>query len=503
MASAAGLVLRLVARRWRGAGVCLVAALLLAPPGATGAATPSAPDHPIDWQRAPPNARGRRLPAEGLHRHLEGHPKTVNPNALLRGTLEPVLEHRDPFFRDLTLSATIRSAYFRVSNGTDVPMETWALGGNLLLETGWWRKTIRLELQPYFSEPVVAPEGRGGARLVRPNQDAINVVGQAFLEARFGDHHLKAYRQAIDTPFVNEHFDRMIPNLFEAYLLRSSDWHGLSYIAGFITREKTRDSSSFRWMSDVARNEVPATHPRPSSRQGVAIVGGQYALIEDVKLSLYDYFGVDMFNTFYAELSADHDLSQHRKTVPHLDARVALQFSQQNGVGSASAGPTDSTAGGAFVSLGYEGFVLGLGITRNSGDGIVRHPWGRYPGFNKSIVLDFNRAGEQTYGIWLSHDFGHDAPDSRLALLRVPGLGVATSWVLGKTPKTGPFAAPDEREFDVTIDYRFHGWTSDWMKGLWLRARFAFIGFDGLPDSGPTAINDYRFILNYDLPPLL
>ena len=56
-----------------------------------------------------------------------------------------------------------------------------------------------------------------------------------------------------------------------------------------------------------------------------------------------------------------------------------------------------------------------------------------------------------------------------------------------------PSASPDQKELDVTVDYRFK---KGFLKGLWLRARGAYLDQDG-----PNArdVSNIRLILNYDI----
>ena len=82
------------------------------------------------------------------------------------------------------------------------------------------------------------------------------------------------------------------------------------------------------------------------------------------------------------------------------------------------------------------------------------------------------------------------------AEIGLPGLSSFVNYARGDTPDSGSNAAPDQRELDITIDYRFQ---SRVLKGLWLRARAAFVDQDN--DVGGTGdVEDIRLILNYDLP---
>ena len=97
----------------------------------------------------------------------------------------------------------------------------------------------------------------------------------------------------------------------------------------------------------------------------------------------------------------------------------------------------------------------------------------------------FNRAGEDAWLIGLSYTF------SRFGL---DGLSAFSNFVDSDTPDNGSAASPDQQELDITVDYRFPG---ELLKGLWIRARAAFVDQDG---TGADDINDYRVILNYSIP---
>jgi predicted porin len=103
------------------------------------------------------------------------------------------------------------------------------------------------------------------------------------------------------------------------------------------------------------------------------------------------------------------------------------------------------------------------------------------------MIRSFNRPDEDAWLVGASYDFER---------IGVPGLSSFVNYARGNTPDSGSNAAPDQREFDITVDYRFQ---SEVFKGLWLRARAAFVDEDN-DAAGPGDVDDIRVILNYDLP---
>ena len=80
---------------------------------------------------------------------------------------------------------------------------------------------------------------------------------------------------------------------------------------------------------------------------------------------------------------------------------------------------------------------------------------------------------------------------SRIGLQGVSGYAL---WVhgWGRVNPTTHSGAYDEDEYDFDLQWRPK---MDWAKGLWLRARYAYIEQRG---GGNPTINDFRIIVNYD-----
>jgi hypothetical protein len=87
--------------------------------------------------------------------------------------------------------------------------------------------------------------------------------------------------------------------------------------------------------------------------------------------------------------------------------------------------------------------------------------------------------------VGLSHDF---------AGIGWKGMSAFVNYASGDTDDRGENASPDQEELDFTIDFKP---PEGMLRGLWLRARAAFVD-----EKGPDAqdLTDYRLILNYELP---
>ncbi|WOO41716.1 OprD family outer membrane porin [Rubellicoccus peritrichatus] len=468
---------------------------------------------PSSRQVAPASIHDLRTPAssQATTNHFEGEHDYPNNEGLITETFPEVdnyISTLDPFFRDSNLTLNIRSAYFRTENEASTPLaQAWALGGSFIYESGWFRDFLHLGAGYYTSNGLYKPTGEGTTLLLKDEPDRtqhnINVLGQMYVEFKHDIYRLKLYRQKLDTPFINEHFDRMIPQLFEAYILgtknlqpekkgqgykRNPDFP-INFMAGYVSEELNRGSTTFVPLSSVA------TKNTTNVDRGVIIGGLEISPANGVSTSIWEYYGLDMFNTIYTEAEGQFNIDEDGA----LEGKFAVQFIDQRSVGDAIVGKWSSQVIGLLAGVSYEGFAASLRYNYNFGGvGIalngaansfgIQSPWGRFPSFNKSTVLDRNTADTAIYGIWASYNF--NALSSQLE-----GLEFSTSYTYASIEASSLRADESNGEFDITLKY-----TIPALKGLFFEARGSWVSFNDRPGSYVPAINDYRLYLNYTIP---
>jgi outer membrane porin, OprD family len=124
------------------------------------------------------------------------------------------------------------------------------------------------------------------------------------------------------------------------------------------------------------------------------------------------------------------------------------------------------------VALGYAGAILTVAFSTASSEGNLRKPFGGYPGYLSLMESDFDRAGEDAWLVGVAYDF------ERLGLR---GLSAFFNFARGtgaRDPANGQ-ALADEREYDLTVDYRVV--RKGWLEGLWLRLRGAVLESGATP----------------------
>ncbi len=96
------------------------------------------------------------------------------------------------------------------------------MGGSIYYRSGWLADLFQAEVEGFTSQPIVAPESKGGTQLLEPVQNGYSVLGIANGKLRYQDIELTGGRLYLDLPFVNQDDSRMTPNTFEAITLQKT-----------------------------------------------------------------------------------------------------------------------------------------------------------------------------------------------------------------------------------------------------------------------------------------
>jgi hypothetical protein len=398
--------------------------------------------------------------------------------------LKEQLKDTPAFFRDTKLNLNVRTYYFYRDkykvDGDDSVSEAWALGGALSYQSGWFLDHFSVGSVFYLSERLYGPDDRDGTLLLKPRQHGYEVVGQLYGRVKLiEDNFINIYRYEYNTPYINKNDNRMTPNTFEGYTFTGAyggkdDGLGFRYGGGYITKIKERNDERFRWMSQDAGADV---------KSGVFVGGGNVSY-RGFSLGAINYYCDDIINIFYTEGSYKF------RVTDRLGLLFSTQFTDQRSVGK------DLLQDGEFFrtsqfgvksDISYGGAILTLGYTGTSKGADMQSPWSGYPGYTSVQVQDFNRAGEDAFMVKASYDF------TRLGLKGVSAYALFVhGW--GRIDPATKEKVANENEFDADVQ-----WRPQWkfLKGLWFRVRYAMVHQYERPND---TINDFRVIVNYDIP---
>lgn len=374
----------------------------------------------------------------------------------LPGGIEPVIQ--------------LRTYYFDQDSTSGTPSAAWALGGWIGARSPWWGDVFQAAANFYTSQRLYGPGDEGGTKLLQSDQAAINVLGEAFGAVRIAGQTFTGWRQLINRPFINPQDNRMVPNAFEAYTL-SGKVAEVAYIGGYITKEKLRDTESFRWMSNVAGGT--------GEQAGVAFAGITWDFGKGGRLRVDEQYGVDTFNTFYADVRYPFALGEKTKLA------LGAQYYPQSAVGDKQVGDFSTWGYGLMADLGYGPVGVQLYWTQTGTGNETLNPYGSHPSYLNLMQVPFNSAGEKAWGVGAGIDF---------ASLGAPGLTADVVYAQGRDRQSAGAPLPDRSETDASVYYAFP--KGGPLAGFTAAFRYSWLTQDGAAQTG----TQLRAYLNYVVP---
>ena len=391
------------------------------------------------------------------------------------------LKGADPFFRDTRLDLHLRT-YFRQENDKNSKRkEAWAIGGDLVYQSGYFLDHFAVGAVVSTSQPVYAPDELSGTSLLSPTQEGYTVLSEIYGKVKVvGENFLNLFRTEYNTPYMNKNDSKMTPNTFEGYAFQGaagdpSGGQRVSYGFGYIDKIKLQNDSTFQSMSRAAGAQVD---------RGV-LVGGFNYFFRGLQIGAIDYYSQDIINIGYTEA---------RYTLPvteRLGFLFAAQYTDQRSVGSdlLTGSSFHANQWGFMTGASYRNGILTLAYTNNSTGADVQNPWSGYPGYTSVQVQNFKRAGEQALMAKASYNF------ARLGLEDVTAYALWTHGWGAVNPGTG---SPVYQQDEYNLDLQWLPKTGP-LKGFWFRVRYAHVDSrDGVSRGFP--IDDVRLIVNYLLP---
>lgn len=366
----------------------------------------------------------------------------------------------------------LRTYYWDSQSTDDAQSEAWAIGGWAGFNTRWYGDVLQLGVFGYTSQKLYGPSDKDGSQLLGPNQDPINVLGQAYASLRYAGQTFTAYRQMVDQPWVNPYDTRMIPNLFEGYLL-SGRVADMDYLGGYVTKVKLRDSNAFAWMSSAAGSTGP--------QQGMVVAGARLSMTDGAFVRVAEQYLIDAYNTAYVD--GAYPVAMGGDGV----LRLRGQYASQQSVGSAGLGSFGTWMFGLGGVYDLGPVSLQVSWTQTSRNKETQAPFGANPSFLHMMQVDFNDANEKAWLIGGTLDF---------ATLGAHGLTASVTYGNGHgaiDPTSGA-SLGSRNETDVTVAYEIGKSSS--LRGLSFGVQGSWLNQAGAVAQG----QQLRVFANYELP---
>ena len=385
-----------------------------------------------------------------------------------------------PFFRDSLLQLVARTYYFDKDNFNGTKSRAWTGGGWIAFRSGLIGNVFGVHVAGYTSQPLFAPAGEGGTRLLTQEQDPLNVIGQAYGRIQIFDQEIRGGRMLVDTPLISPSDNRMVPNTFEGVqvvTLPDKD-RMYDYAAGYLWTQKPRDSNDFISMSDsmagadVVDREVPFGMVRVRPLPGLTVTA-------------MDYYLPDFVNTAFAQVEYGFQPSKQ-----HPNFMFGANVIDQRSVGAnlLSPVPFDTFQFSAKAQMSYMGWTLFAAGSITGDERQIVSPYSSKPNYTDMQQISFDNANEKAIGASIAYDFGYAFGQYGLTGFSA-GVWYTQGWD-AINPITRA-AIADRSELDLWLQYRP---SSGPLQGLRVRTAFSEVWQDGnVRNPQP----EFRFIVDY------
>ena len=358
------------------------------------------------------------------------------------------LQKLPPFFADTQLETRFRTYYLRKDRTNDELSEAWAMGGSIYYRSGWLEDLFQVEVEGFTSQPIVAPDSKGGTLLLQPVQDGYSVLGIANGKLRYKGIELTGGRLNLDLPYLNRRDNRMTPNTFEAITLQKPKGE-LNFNTGYAWNIKLRNSDAFDSFAEAAG--VPVD-------RGLAWGAVIWDPGENFHSGVFAGVVPDVGGKAYGELGVGRDLADG------WHGRIDGQFTYQFDIGDDLLGDaSDDTWNLAIrAAASHAGAVFRLGMAF-AGPNALTNSYGSSASYVNLMQRTFDRPREKALLASISYDFSG---------LGVDGLSAIVNFAAGFDGKVDG-GRSNAQEVDATIDYRVK--KEGWWKSFWLRVRGSWL----------------------------
>ncbi|WP_373073985.1 OprD family outer membrane porin [Sulfurimonas sp.] len=339
--------------------------------------------------------------------------------------------------------------------------------------------------------------------LLGPDNDAYSVLGEAYLQYKIGNTVFKGGRQKLDTPLAGSDDARMLPNLFEAYVLMNSDIPNTTLIAAHVTKFAQGTfgrayaggvlSATSGYSAADSRDQVGTfvnmgTYALGAGKEtgGVSVVAAAYKN-GNFKAQVWDYYAHDILNAIYADATISWTCLVSDAVKPFLSAQII----SESDVGDKYAGKVEGMYYGVKFGAtvgGFTGYVAYSETTDNDAtdtalQNAIITPWGGMPAFTQGMVTRHQfLAGTTATKAALVYNFKE---------LGLKAVGYYTDFDMDLN---NGYTNGDASESGFDFIYN-----TPFVKNLQLRVRGNFADdFNVAATGATTGWSEYRFIANYN-----
>ena len=317
-------------------------------------------------------------------------------------------------FKDAKVSGEIRSMYIKKnSDATGADADGSAIGGNLGYETGDFYG-FKAKVALYTTNKLTGSDSSGSSEpsklsntALLDGADGYTILGEAYLQYTYENTVFKAGRQRLDSPLAGADDSRIIPNLFEAYLVMNTDLPDTTLIAVHATKMSGWDS-----VGDITKFESTSKAAGASYNKGTTVFGAINSSIKDLTLQAWYYRAHDVADGIYVDgaysLKTDDIAFNFAAQYWNIESQNELDddfsFAGQAVDYDVYGLKADVTFANLTALVAYNDMTL----NSSSATG-VHGAWGGYPEYayaNEMFLNSYNDNGADVTKLSLSYDAG-------------------------------------------------------------------------------------------------
>lgn len=348
--------------------------------------------------------------------------------------------------------------------------------------------------------------------LLGKDNDGYSILGEAYLQYKYGNTTFKGGRQKLDTPLAGSDDARMLPNLFEAYVLSNTDIKDVTLIAAHVTKfaQGTFGRAYSASAASPANQILAATagysatddknqvgdfvnmgdYAIGQTTDGVTAAAAIYKMNDYVNVQLWDYYAHDILNAVYGQV----DLKWNCLLSDNIHPFFSAQVIKENEVGDKLLGNIDGMYWAGKFGASIENFTAYVAYSETSDnsstdaatENAIITPWGGMPAFTQGMVTrHMFLAGTKATKVAASYNWKAFGPDLSTTLYYTKfDMANYNGYTYGDA---------DESGFDVI-------YKPEMVKNLNLRLRANYANdFNVANTTGyTTSWDEYRVIVNYN-----
>ncbi|MDQ1263987.1 MAG: imipenem/basic amino acid-specific outer rane pore [Campylobacterota bacterium] len=400
---------------------------------------------------------------------------------------------------------------YQGSAGTRTHRGSTAIGGYLKYETADLNG-LSLGAAFYTTNEVDSRKTKDQTLFGVDNEN-YSILGEAYIQYKYGNTIFKGGRQKLSTPMLSDDDARMLPSLFEAYVITNKDIANTTLTLGHVTKfaqgtfgrtynaasssanallSATSGYSYVDSLNQVGEFENVGTYAFGEKTDGITMASVTYAGIENLKIDLWDYYAHDIMNIVYGEAN----FSWKCLVADTLKPYAGVQIIKEDSIGDEFGGEIDSTYAAAKLGVKVQNFDLSFAYSKagdNSAaeatagglENAVVSPWGGMPAYTQGMVTrHMFLAGTEASKIAAAYNFKDMGAN-------LTTIAYYTEFDMDANSGYGVKRTASEAGFDAIYNPQA-------VKNLQLRLRGNFPRGFAETTSGKTGWNEYRFIANYN-----